>query len=331
MQAESPAYRLMVEDWWNDVAETRIEPGGSAFITHTRWNTDDLINHVINGEGAQDWAPHIKLSAVSNAGKALWPERWPLPLLEKKRRNAGEYTWASLYQGDPRPRGGKIFRDVAFYDELPPGFRVAVGVDFAYTEKKYADYSAAVVLATDGLRYYVLDVVRVQLEPPSFRRRLVPIARRYTNVPFVAYTSTTEKGVVTLMRDPPPPKWGEEDEPIVLNFEARLAVADKFVRAQPVAAAWNDGRVLIPRGGAPWADLFVRELSDFTGTGKEHDDQVDFQSRDPVRRIHRQHACLECLVVQGIFGGQRKIVGVGPHRDRRGHLRHVRDRYAWQC
>jgi hypothetical protein len=52
------------------------------------------------------------------------------------------------------------------------------------------------------------------------------------------------------------------------------AVADKYVRAQPVSAAWNAGRVLVPRA-APWLDAFISEVVGFSGVNDAHDDQVD--------------------------------------------------------
>ena len=57
-------------------------------------------------------------------------------------------------------------------------------------------------------------------------------------------------------------------------MQAQIAKGDKFVRAQPVAAAWNAGKVLVPRN-APWVDAFLSELASFTGLGDAHDDQVD--------------------------------------------------------
>jgi predicted phage terminase large subunit-like protein len=53
------------------------------------------------------------------------------------------------------------------------------------------------------------------------------------------------------------------------------ATTDKFIRAQPVAAAWNAGSVMVRRGEHPWHHAFLDELRDFTGVGDAHDDQVD--------------------------------------------------------
>jgi predicted phage terminase large subunit-like protein len=49
---------------------------------------------------------------------------------------------------------------------------------------------------------------------------------------------------------------------------------DKFVRAQEPAAAWNQGKVLLPKNKT-WVDPFLSELLSFTGVQDAHDDQVD--------------------------------------------------------
>jgi predicted phage terminase large subunit-like protein len=46
------------------------------------------------------------------------------------------------------------------------------------------------------------------------------------------------------------------------------------LRAQPVASAWNSGRILVPTN-SPWATPFVDEVLSFTGVADAHDDQVD--------------------------------------------------------
>ena len=52
-------------------------------------------------------------------------------------------------------------------------------------------------------------------------------------------------------------------------------VGDKFTRAQPAAAAWNQGRIRVPVN-VPWVSPLLSETSSFTGTtADDHDDQVD--------------------------------------------------------
>ena len=59
-----------------------------------------------------------------------------------------------------------------------------------------------------------------------------------------------------------------------IRITAQLATADKFVRAQPAAAAWQQGKIRVPRG-MPWTADLVQEIGRFTGQNDRHDDIVD--------------------------------------------------------
>ena len=62
-----------------------------------------------------------------------------------------------------------------------------------------------------------------------------------------------------------------------MNIISKRARNDKFVRAQPVASAWNDGRILLPKN-ENWVNIFLQEIMGFTGVSDLHDDQVDVLS-----------------------------------------------------
>jgi predicted phage terminase large subunit-like protein len=266
--AESPVYREHQWEWFNDTAYTRLEPEGSCIVNMARWHPEDISGRLI----AQGWE-YINLQAISESGEALWPERWPVAKLEPIREQLGGeqgYGWSSLYQGAPRGRGGRVFNDVYYYDFLPAKYRVGIGVDLAYTKKTSSDWSVAVVLAESDGMFYVIDVVRRQCAPPEFAASLRALKASHPGAQMLWYTSTTEKGLADLLRS-------ESGIPVV----GELATADKFVRAQPVAAAWNatdvpqkPAKVLLP-AAAPWLADFVSEVTSFTGLGDRHDDQVD--------------------------------------------------------
>lgn len=261
-EAESQIIRDGVHDWFTGTAGDRLEPGSSIIVCHTRWHPDDLIGR-LSQDPVVSWE-RIVLPALSDAGEALWPERWPASELQRKRDIVGPYEWASKYLGLPRARGGTVFHDAHFFGPTarPARFRVGIGVDLAYTAKTYADHSVAVVLAEIAGKYYVLDVRRAQVEAPDFAATLRQLGTVYPGAPMLALIGGTEKGVTDfLVRQRVP-------------LRAEPAKSDKFVRAQPVAAAWNAGRVLLPEG-ATWAPAFVSELMTFTGVADKHDDQVD--------------------------------------------------------
>lgn len=265
-QAESVAYRRMVTDWWGDVGETRIEPGGSAFIFHTRWTTDDLIAHV-EAEGAGIFEPHIRLPAIDDAGRALWPDRWPVDALERKRKLVAEMAWASLYQGLPRPRGGNVFNGTHLHHGLDRWDNIVIGVDFAYSTRKSADHSVAVVLAEFEGKFYVLEVLRRQVPAPVFRSALRLLWAKWDEPTIYAYIGGTELGIADFVA-----QGTGDEEP--LHIIAIPAKADKLVRAQSTAADWNAGRVLVPASGDD-VDQFTGVVLGFTGTPGEKDDDVD--------------------------------------------------------
>lgn len=260
LEAESRAHRESLTDWFHDVAASRVEPNGSIFVFATRWTPDDLIG-VLSAEGGWE---NISLPALSGDA-ALWPERWPVAELEAKRRDVGEYTWASLYQGEPRPRGGRVFEDVYTFIGPPNIYVSAIGLDLAYSAKTSADASVAVLMARDSVgRCYLLDAIIERVPPAVFKRRLAVLCRAHPAASVHWYASGTEMGAAAFLREPP------DEVPLV----ASPARGDKFIRAIAYAAAWNRGEVLLPREGA-WVSRVVAEHASFTGADGGEDDIVD--------------------------------------------------------
>lgn len=267
--AESRTVRERVWSWWTDVFSSRIEPGASIIVQGTRWHPDDLVGRLLQEGG---WEV-VHLPAVAEdegdalgraVGDALWPDRWPRDRLDGIRERAGEYTWASLYQQRPQPRGASVFRDAVFYDQLPAGgYSEAMGVDFAYTARTRADYSAAVTGRRYGDDLYLLADGRFkeQVEVPAFLAWLQAQQQQHARRVFTRIGGT-EKGVVQLA----------QAQGVFISAEA--TVGDKFTNAQSVAARWNAGRVLLPRGAA-WVERFLDEVLAFTGADGAHDDDVD--------------------------------------------------------
>lgn len=270
-EAESPVRREAVHDWFSSIGG-RIHPGASVFVNHHRWHEDDMIGRLVNSEDEPyKW---VNLPAINASGEPLWPSKRPLEWLEKKRARS-EYDWESLFMGNPRPRGSKVFRDVQIYDELPAGgYRVAIGADCAYSESSKADFSAAVAMAAFDIRdpfngkvvdteYYVLLGHHLQVESPAWAKVLEGMAVAWPGAPMWWYVAGAEKGVAQHLRNE-----GAK------GLRAIPATADKLIRAQPVAAAWNRGKIFLPRA-TEWATSLLNEVLGFTGVKDVHDDWVD--------------------------------------------------------
>lgn len=294
-EAESILIRQRNWDWLTSTAETRIEPTGSIVIMHTRWHEDDMIGRcekerekfdASGGTEGTNWLL-VNLQAIDDTtGSALWEERWPAEILLKKRAAVGEYDWAALYQGRPRPKGSKLFGDPARYDAPSiDGRRILISVDVAATKKTSANYTVAVVAAYSGegdaLAADVLEVHRWQETVPEVARRLEKLQGRWGGARIVVEASGVGKGVPQTLLD---------NNPRLLIVEVYPST-DKFTRAQAYAGAWNQGRVrlglrvpdiaLANRAGEVyWGENrelgeYVRVHQDFTGVNDPDDDDVD--------------------------------------------------------
>lgn len=267
IEAESPLLRDRVEEWFRGTALTRLEPGGSVIVFQQRWHTDDLVGRL---ERATDehWE-YVNLAAITD-GEPLWPERWSLEELEKLRREVGEYNWSSQYGGNPIPRGGKVFqRDAARY--VTPqidGARIVLSVDGAGTEGTRSDFTAAVALAVSGtgaaMTGDVLEVWQAQMTPEHSAPELLAFQQRHGGGKFHIEATRDGHSIARTLKAIEPE----------LRIEFVAPIGDKFVRAQPAAAAWNQGRVRVAQH-APWVPVFLNQADKFTGVGSKKDDMVD--------------------------------------------------------
>lgn len=302
-EARSPLVRKDRIDWWKSSARSRRHAGTSFIVMATRWHIADLTGYLVKNE---KWR-YLNFKAIAEPandndvaddgrirsdplhrfpGESLSARKPPEFFAEEK---ADLYWWYSMYQGEPRPIGGALFRQPAYYragpDGLPQiqqGFRIAYGVDLGYSEKTHADYSVCVEVwavrddkRTDAegnpiVWFYVVDVVRTQVEAPAF----VPVLRSRLNTrrgKFYWYAAGTEKGSADFIKQKVPL--------VVLDPKGR----DKLSRAQRTAELWNLGRIMLPLAegddegdsSIPWVPEFIEELTSFTGVKDPKDDQVD--------------------------------------------------------
>ncbi len=282
--AESRARREFVDECYRQVIVTRVHPKASILLLATRWHPEDLSGILIRSGWDNINLPAIAEENDANGrevGEALFPEERPLDWLLKQKEEVGEYAWAALYQGRPRPKGGKVFHEPTFYTKRPTLYRGAFGVDLAYTARRNADTSICLELwredqgrgeTGDELPplFYVIHVDRAQTELPAFTALLK--ARHLAKKAFgmLWRASGTEKGSAQMIQEHGVP------------LQIQQPPGDKFVSSQRVAAAWNAGRVLVPDPETfpevnKWLLHFLGIVGDFTGAGseKEKDDDVD--------------------------------------------------------
>lgn len=277
-QANSPTYRDKVWAWFEDVAETRLEPGGSVVVLMTRWHADDLTGRLIKhrpeytviripalADGLDALGRNTARDPLGRAhDEALWPARYDAPhLLELREKKP--YTFTSLYQGLPRPKGDHLFGDVHHYTVLPSGGRTVIGVDTAYAAKRRANFTAVTVWTVIGDAWYLRHADKWQEAIPVTIERLAALQRTYGGTMAVE-ANGPQRAVFDLLEDK-----GLRVQPVI-------RVSDKYAEAQEYAESWASGTTLLPDPSElprSWYVDFVEQHQNFTGVNDAEDDYVD--------------------------------------------------------
>lgn len=182
-QAISPVYREKVWNWWQSTASTRLEPHGRVALMNTRWHDDDLAGRLLKHEGRVEdggrWTV-LSLPAIAEQndqmgrepGEPLWPERWPLRVLEQTRKDKTDYWWAAMYQQRPGQFGESSWPAEYFEglwaDQWPTEFKAsAMALDPAMgKDKTRGDYQAIVFAGLlNGIVY--VDARLIRVPPPE--------------------------------------------------------------------------------------------------------------------------------------------------------------------
>jgi len=140
-EAKSPVIRASSVDWYSTVVNTRLHNDSQRLLVFTRWDEDDLIGHIESTEEVENitsfsqlentdpskWYK-INFEAIKTGepteidprkrGEPLWPERHSLENLLKAKALDPE-KFESLYQGNPRPAAGLLYRKFTEYEKLP--------------------------------------------------------------------------------------------------------------------------------------------------------------------------------------------------------------------
>jgi len=239
----------------------------------SRWHPDDMIGRRIQ-RSAKFWR-YIHHAAIehNDAGqeRAFAPEVWPLDELRQMREelrevDPTEQVWQAQLMNDPKPAGGAKF-DVTRaprWNKLPDwSFRLAYGVDLAFTSGETGDYFALVALKVFGTDAYVIDVQRHKIEAHLIESTCKAMLNKYGRGPFFSYVSGPEVGTVRLMRERG------------LPFMPMKARYNKLVRAERTIARWNASKIHVP-SEAPWLSGFLHRAELFQGNEKDrNDDEID--------------------------------------------------------
>ena len=268
-EARSETIRRSMHDWFAHVAYTRLAPGGALVLIQTRWHEDDLPGRLLREHADENWEV-INMPTIAEtddefreAGEALWPEKFPLELLQAIRGAIGGAAWNSLYRQQPSAAEGAVFRRNwwRFYREQPACRRVIQSWDTAFKLGAENDYSVCTVWGVTDGGYYLLWLWRERVEFPELKRRMAWLAEQWKPSQILVEDRASGQSLIQELR-----------HSTRLPITAVKVDTDKMSRAQSVTPLVEAGKVFLPES-APWLSDFIDELAAFPkGT---HDDCVD--------------------------------------------------------
>ncbi len=279
--AMSPLKRKRVREWWTGTMASRVEPNGCVVLIMARWHDDDLAGYLQREDGDNWDVVHLPAIADSaddplgrSIGEPLWPERWDLDELAKKKRTVslefGDTVWSAQYQQRPKaPTGGMFPEDRwTFAPAVVHGTTGWVRRwDLAASEDA-GDWTAGVLMGRqpDG-RTVVADVVRGRWGADDVRTQITSAA------------ATDPAGTRIVIPQDPGQAGKDQAQQLVRMLAGYLVDIEresgsKEVRAGGWSAQQRARNVVLVEGA--WNGPFVAEHAMFPlGT---HDDQVDAAS-----------------------------------------------------
>lgn len=277
-EADSALIRAKTWDWYASTLYTRLAPGGGILLINTRWHTDDLSGRLIaemEDAGKDQWRI-INFPAIAThdephrkAGEALHPERYSLADLEKLRSAVGTRNWEALYQQNPVPDGGALFRErwLRYWhpSDLPDSFdRMVTSWDLTFKNHESGDYVAGSVWGKKDGNFYLLDMVHERL---GFTETLDAVRHLHEKYPksskILIEDAANGPAVIDMLKKTVP------------GIVPVRADGSKEARAHAVTPYFESGNVYIPHPSVagPWVGDFVQELISFPLGA--HDDMVD--------------------------------------------------------
>lgn len=268
-EANSPAYREKVWDWYTDDLYTRLEPGGALILIMTRWHVDDLAGRILKSEDGENWTV-VCLPAFAEVndplgrkeGTALCPERFDEEKLKKIKLVMGA-SFEALYQQRPVAAEGAIFKREwwGYYKALPVMKRIIQSWDTAFKKGAANDYSVCTTWGEGDIGYYLLDRWKEKVEFPELKRTVRMQGDKWKpSVILVEDKASGQSLIQEIRRETPLP---------ILAIKVDV---DKETRAHAVTPVCEAGRVYLPEG-IPWGQDYVDTMASFPYG--DHDDDVD--------------------------------------------------------
>lgn len=271
--AYSELVRRKQTDYFMTAITNMCIPGGQIIVVGTPFHMDDLYGTLQNNVEYE----FRQYQAIQKDGTALWPERYSIEALNRRRREIGSIRFTRefqtspvaddmslfpqrLFQGDPVEQFQvKLGMPAEFWDNL--GVTRFTGVDFALSSSVEADFTVVWTMGIDkNQNRWIVDIQREKGLPYQQQLSLINAAARKYNSALVFLEDNQAQRI-----------FGDElirtsDLPIKkFTTGVQKNALDKGVPSLRVLL--ENQKFRIPRGDAhsiEMTDLWINEMRSFT-------------------------------------------------------------------
>lgn len=315
VEAASATFRERAWSWWTQVGSARL--GGVntiVIIIMTRWHEDDLVGRLLaqdEADGITSWRRiNVPAQADHNPGSldckcagqtclgydvlGRQPGEYMISARgrdvsgwEARKRDAGSFSWAALFQGHPSPGEGGVFKRAwwRWFDQprwvrqsdgtmyVPGQAHLEIHVDCAFKDMESSDFVAVAVYGRTGPKLWLADLINDHLDVIGTIDAVLQLRARWPQCAVVVVEDKANgPAVISIMRRK------------ITGLIEFTPVDSKLARAYAAAPFVEAGDVELPRPEIfPKIGEFLEQLSSFPlGT---HDDIVDTFSQASHRML----------------------------------------------
>lgn len=275
-------------NWYQTVFTTRLSENSGQIIMATSWAEDDLAARIAAQYAGDDRLSKLTFPALNYPDETgydpllpdgpLVPDLKSEKFLREQKGLMSDYWWSALYQQNPKPLGGNVFKEIGiqyyFPKDLPKKFDIVLDSwDCTFKDTDGTDYVVGQKWAKTGANAYLLAQRRDRM----------------------SFTRTAEEVKSLREQEPVSREILIEDKangPAVIDFLKQTVFGilpiepdgSKLARAHAVTSVWEAKNIWLPHPDwCPWVKALVGELTSFPAA--KHDDQVDALTQ-ALRRLY---------------------------------------------
>ena len=264
--------------WYQSVFTTRLSERSGQVVMATSWAQDDLVGRILEQYRGNPRLKPLRFPAINTPEEtgydpllpygALCPELRSLDFLLEQKSLSSDYWWAALYQQNPQPLGGNVFKHegVHFYaqKDLPQRFdKVICSWDCTFKDTDGTDFVVGQAWGKVGANAYLLDQMRARMNFSETVKNVVELRNRFPQTTDILIEDKANgPAVIDVLK---------AQVPGIIAVEPD---GSKLARAHAVTWVWESGNVWIPyEQVVSWVRGFITEITMFPAAA--HDDQVD--------------------------------------------------------